>query len=270
MLETGRIHESRVENLLTLKDLGLPGSGQAFYEKLIALQQVLKSKMDIPEELNRNFVTDLLSRGEPLISQMLPYIDEEDFQKMVVNVCQLFLQYVPERQKEIEGILNLRGQLHHGMDVQSFQKEHEEISGELLSLILENVYRPYYLALAERLPDYDLNHWKKNYCPVCGEKASLASLDEESGQRVLWCSFCTTGWPFPRLACPECGNSDHKELKYFYLEDDRSFQVHTCGKCKGYIKTVRRGLIKPEHLTLANAQTVCLDLLAQREGYHRR
>lgn len=257
--------------MLTLEDLGLPGSGQAFYEKLIALQQALKSQMAMPEELNRNFVTDLLNSGEPLISQMLPCIDEEDFQKMVIKVCQLFLQYVPERQKEIKDIVNLRGQLRHVMDVQSFQKEHEEISGELLSLILENVYRPYYLALAERLTGYiDLNNWKKNYCPVCGEKASLASHDEESGQRVLWCSFCTTGWPFPRMVCPECGNRDHEELKYFYLEDDRTFQVHTCGKCKGYMKAVRRGLIKPENLPLANAQTACLDLLAQQEGYHRR
>jgi len=257
---------------LNIENLGFPNDGQALYEKLIAYHQELKSQMVIPEEeLNQDIVNVLLIDERPLISRIPPRIEKEFFQEIVRKICLLFIQYVPEREKEIKDILNLNSQLYVNINSQSFLDEHKEISGDLLSLIMDNAYRPYFLALAERLSVYtDLSLWRENYCPVCGEKASLASHDEENGQRALWCSFCNIGWSFPRLVCTECGNSNHEELKCFFLEDDRSFQFHTCSRCNSYIKSVRRNIIGPENLPLVNVQTVCLDLLAEKEGYNRR
>ena len=257
--------------IMSLNDLGFSKKGQALYKKIIALQEELKSQQVIPEDqFNQDIVADMIRDGAPLISKLPPCMGRDTFQDTIHRLCLLFIQYVPERKGEIEEIMNLRSQFYAGMDIQAILKEHTQIKAELLALILENAYRPYYLALAEKLRNLnDLNTWEKHYCPVCGETASLASLDEQDGQRFLWCSYCTTGWHFRRLACLECGNINHEELKYFYLEDDSNLQVHTCTKCKSYIKTVRRGVIKQKNLPLIDAQTVCLDLLAEREGYRR-
>jgi len=256
---------------MNLNDLSFPKNGQALYKKLIALQEELKSQQVIPEDqLNEDMVAGMLRDGEPLISKMLPCMEREAFQDTVRRICLLLIRYVPERKDEIEEIMNLRSQFYAGLDIHAILKEHQQIKADLLALILEHAYRPYYLALAEKLGNLnDLNTWEKPHCPVCGETASLASLDELDGQRYLWCSYCTTGWHFRRMACLECGNINHEELRYFYLEDDKGLQVHTCSKCKSYIKTVRRGVIKKENLPLIDAQTVCLDLLAEREGFRR-
>lgn len=257
------------EKTLKLEDLGLPKDGQALYESLIALQQELKSQQAIPKkQLNQEMVDHLLKDGEPLITKILPRIKKELFQETIRQICLLYLQHVPARKDEINEILNLRSKLYPGVDLESFLHKHQKISSNLLTLVLENAYRPYFLALAERLQKHtNLENWKKNYCPVCGKKAALATIDEEDKQRILWCSFCSTGWPYLRLACPDCGNRDHEELQYIFLEDDRSFQILTCKKCKSYMKAVRSGLVKPENLPLVDAQTAALDLLAEREGY---
>lgn len=256
---------------MKLKELGFPKQGQALYEALIAVNKELQSQLTISEEtFNQVMVSESLGAGEPLARKMPPQIREELFHEAIHKICLLYIQYAPARGDEINEILNLRHKVPPGTDLQSFQKRHPAINGNLLQLVLENAYRPYYTALAERLMKYtDLRDWKKNYCPVCGKKAALASLDEAGGQRMLWCSFCTTGWPYQRLSCIECDNRDHEDLSYFYLEDDRELQIQTCNKCKSYIKTLRRTLFKPEDLPLIDAQTAALDILAEQQGYRK-
>lgn len=257
---------------MNIEQLGFPSEGQALYEKLITLQQELKSQMLIPEEdINEDIVTNLLTDERPLSSKIPPRIEDKLFKEIFHKICKLLIQYVPQREKEIKDILKLKNLLYVNIDSQTLLAEHKQISADLFAFILDNAYRPYFLALAERISGYtDLSLWRNNYCPICGEKASLASHDEENGQRTLWCSYCSIGWSFTRLICTECGNSNHEELKSFFLEDDRSFQLHTCSKCNSYIKSIRRNIIGTENLPLIDVQTVCLDLLAEKEGYNRR
>jgi len=110
-------------------------------------------------------------------------------------------------------------------------------------------------------------HWDQGFCPVCGNSPGLALLAENGG-RILICVFCRHQWPFKRILCPSCGNSDSKSISYFFSEEEQTYRVYTCDACKKYIKTVDlRLLTRPFYPPLESIVTTHLDLKAQELGY---
>ena len=109
--------------------------------------------------------------------------------------------------------------------------------------------------------------WDQGYCPVCGSSPGLALLTE-NGARILVCEFCRHQWPFKRILCPSCGNTDAKSISYFFNEEDHSYRVYTCDVCRKYLKTVdTRQLTRPFYPPLESIVTAHLDLKAQQMGY---
>ena len=141
-----------------------------------------------------------------------------------------------------------------------------------MTLLARNSIRPIFEVYADRMQKYiNRESWQRNHCPVCGSKPGMAELMKDDGKRFLVCSFCGTDWQFARLKCPYCGNDNHKELKYFYLdEDSRGYRIDVCKKCRKYIKTIDRRQIGEELiLPLEDVGTLHLDFIAQKEGYAR-
>ncbi len=109
--------------------------------------------------------------------------------------------------------------------------------------------------------------WDHGYCPVCGNSAGLAFLAENGG-RVLVCDFCRHQWPFKRILCPSCGNTDSKSISYFFSEEEQTYRVYTCDACKKYIKTIDlRRMTRPFYPPLESIVTTHLDFQAQEMGY---
>lgn len=116
----------------------------------------------------------------------------------------------------------------------------------------------------------ETDKWLKGYCPVCGSPPAMAYLRKDDGKRILWCQFCGTKWSFLRMKCPFCSNEDQNTLKYFFAEENDSYRVYICDKCKKYVKTIdQRKMREDENLDLGwkNIETLALDFLAQKEGY---
>jgi FdhE protein len=69
------------------------------------------------------------------------------------------------------------------------------------------------------------------------------------------------------LLCP-LRNDEPNTINYISVEDDPAYQIYTCDKCKGYLKTYdERTTGKTTDLFIANIETIYLDLLAQEKGY---
>ncbi|MDZ7261007.1 MAG: formate dehydrogenase accessory protein FdhE, partial [candidate division KSB1 bacterium] len=112
--------------------------------------------------------------------------------------------------------------------------------------------------------------WLKGYCPICGNLPGMARLEQETGQRILWCSFCHAQWNFPRIQCPFCSNNDHDRLKYFFIEEESPYRVDVCENCGKYLKTIDERRLPEEreiYLPIEDLATYELDMAAEKEGY---
>jgi FdhE protein len=93
---------------------------------------------------------------------------------------------------------------------------------------------------------------------------------KENGQRYLICYFCDFQWPWERLKCPFCENTDHKKLHYLYAEGQEACRIDLCDECKQYIKTVdSRKLGHEPYPDIEDITTLHLDILAAEKGYKK-
>lgn len=79
--------------------------------------------------------------------------------------------------------------------------------------------------------------WPHGHCPVCASLPLIGELREKAGFRYVSCSFCSTRYRVPRLACAFCGEKEAKKLAYFSADDEKGYRVEVCESCKMYIKS---------------------------------
>ena len=114
-----------------------------------------------------------------------------------------------------------------------------------------------------------------NRCPQCAGAPQLSILENaaagqaEGGSRQLLCATCLTAWPFRRVLCPHCGESDERKLGYFHAQTFDHVRVDACESCRHYLKSIdlgRFGLAVPIVDEVAGA---ALDLWARDHGYEK-
>ncbi|MFW6192539.1 MAG: formate dehydrogenase accessory protein FdhE [Gemmatimonadota bacterium] len=77
-------------------------------------------------------------------------------------------------------------------------------------------------------------------CPVCGHPpvvGLIADEQEVENRRRLVCSLCATAWPFPRLTCPACGETEPDLLGHYVAEEWPHLRLEECESCGRYLKT---------------------------------
>lgn len=82
------------------------------------------------------------------------------------------------------------------------------------------------------------------HCPSCGAlpQVSVFTSGGEAlvtGQRTLECSRCGASWPYPRMVCAGCGESETAKLP-IYADHDvfPHLRVDACDTCRTYLVTV--------------------------------
>lgn len=78
---------------------------------------------------------------------------------------------------------------------------------------------------------------KPNVCPHCGHAPQLGVLRMEGNGEALRlaCSLCRREWPFRRITCPQCGETDHQKLVFYSTPGFPNVQVQTCLTCSTYL-----------------------------------
>lgn len=112
-------------------------------------------------------------------------------------------------------------------------------------------------------------HWKKEYCPVCGQLPAMAQLvrTQKGRERDLICGCCASRWRYQRMACPSCLNEEQESLNLIEAEEIDHIRIDTCDKCKGYLKTYTEE--GDEEVILADWTTIHLDVIARDAGFKR-
>jgi hypothetical protein len=111
--------------------------------------------------------------------------------------------------------------------------------------------------------------WEHGHCPNCHSWPLLGEFRGLEQTRFLRCGWCATGWEFPRLRCPFCGNHDHRTIGFFHVEgEENRYRAATCDECHGYVKMVSTlSALSPPQLLVADLATLHLDLAAAEKGY---
>jgi formate dehydrogenase accessory protein FdhE len=106
-------------------------------------------------------------------------------------------------------------------------------------------------------------------CPFCEAKPVAGALRPEGdgGKRFLICGFCATEWPFTRLICPNCGETNVDKLAVYTASQFPHVRVEACDSCRRYIKTV--DLTKNGHAVpiVDELATLPLNLWAEEHEY---
>jgi len=225
----------------------------------------------------------LASNAKPLLQLKGINIEKELYKEIFLDL----LSFVAELRPETVPVMNtLRENVDElnfpaiidefiADDSAYFAKAAEElgVSEELFIFVLDHSLRPFLRIYAstyqEALANDEFQSWNlPTICPICGSKSHFSRLRTNDGRRFMFCDRCFSEWEARYLQCIYCGNNEPGSIKYMSIENDEAYQIYTCEKCKGYLKTYdERQSGKPTDLYIANIETIYLDMLAQEKGY---
>lgn len=255
-----------------------------FYRDLFHAWCRLRDEIKMSLPWDEEDLRQLLREGRYLLAHKPPDIDKEQFRKVLQEIVEMVIKHFPGAEG-LKQLIALTGgeKLHEIFDrITGFDREQlagfliehgwEEKEGPEVSLpayVFFAALTPFYLSLAGEVSKrVDFILWKEGYCPICGQKPSMARLRKEDGARFLECGLCHTQWQFSRMECPFCRNKDFEKQQFFYTEEHSGRRVQLCERCKSYLKTVAEKELEGEIiLELDNIFTTELDYLARREGY---
>ena len=146
------------------------------------------------------------------------------------------------------------------------------VDPDVLATMLDWAARPALRAAAAALaPLLAGARWSRGHCPACGALPTLSVVRGKEHERWLLCGRCGTGWAFPRVRCPSCGESDHERLGYLHAAGEGEYRrAEVCDGCGCYVKSV--ALLDPpdaDRLLELDLETAALDFVALEGGYTR-
>jgi FdhE protein len=146
------------------------------------------------------------------------------------------------------------------------------IDAASLATLLDHAARPALRAAVGRIRGQVTRaRWSRGTCPACGAAAALGGLRGPEHERRLYCARCGTGWTFPRVRCPSCGEREHERLGLLHPAGERDYRrIEVCESCRAYIKTVAL-LDEPDadRVVSLDLETAGLDFVAIERGYRR-
>lgn len=74
-------------------------------------------------------------------------------------------------------------------------------------------------------------------CPYCSHPPQAGVLRAEGqGEALsLVCSLCRREWPYRRLTCPGCGETDAEKLEFHDSPAFPAARIQSCRTCSGYL-----------------------------------
>lgn len=244
-------------------------------------QQIRLSKEYVADKINITKV--LANSSKPVIRSINFKIDANQYKGLYINLLQFLKNNRPEVTETIVRISEHIDQLDFELlpskiiaDEQEYFLEFAkriEVPHELFFFTVDHALRPYLRLLANPYYDNfledDFPDWKSpNVCPFCGCKSHFSRIRMDDSRRFMFCDRCFTEWSVRYLYCVHCGNDEPGTISYISLENDGAYQIYTCDKCKGYLKSYdERESGKTTDLFIANIETIYLDMLAKERGY---
>ena len=108
-------------------------------------------------------------------------------------------------------------------------------------------------------------------CPHCGHPPQAGCLrpQGDGAAMSLVCSLCLAEWPFSRLCCPACGQSDHHKIVFYSSAEFAHLEVQVCDSCTAYLHVVHLEKDKQAIPDVDELAALPLDVWARDKGYHK-
>jgi formate dehydrogenase maturation protein FdhE len=105
--------------------------------------------------------------------------------------------------------------------------------------------------------------WPSGQCPICGSGPALAESRGLEQRRRLRCDRCAADWPGEHFRCPFCGESDHRVLRYTFVQGEQDrYRLSICDRCGGRIKIMATlAPLSPPGLLVAEMASIHLELI---------
>jgi FdhE protein len=245
----------------------------AYYRRLLPILVQAREAVD-PLALDPGEAQEKIDRGEPVLRGEELRFFTPPAESLFFQVYQAVAGDDPP-QGPIKGktIGRLLRQYMDG-DCSSIENTASRLGmdGARLQVILQNTLKPFLHVWREALmPGVDVSTWQKGDCPFCGSLPLLAELRGPERARHLRCGLCGADWPFPRLQCVTCGNTEAASLGILQPEGGlQRISVQTCRVCHGFLKMVISvDPIPADLLPVEDLATLSLELIAGSRGYVR-
>ncbi|WP_160724480.1 formate dehydrogenase accessory protein FdhE [Bacillus sp. USDA818B3_A] len=249
---------------------------QELQREIAELQEKWMLQLD-PERIRLNHEKSAMEAGVPIAA--LTAIDFEIllFLQWVDEVIDLLIKNNPPlkpKLSEIGSLLNKETAILWMEEAFAFNQlyfiafaEEHGLEEWIPQFLAETALRPYLRQIAEKVQPEIHRAVPGAGCPVCGEPARLAAV-EEDGKKMIHCPRCLVHWSARRLECSHCGNEDHQTIYFLEIEGDVTSKIQVCEECNGYIKIIdiRQYITKPQ-VTLLDLNSIHLDMVAQEHGY---
>ncbi|MGQ0540167.1 MAG: formate dehydrogenase accessory protein FdhE, partial [Gemmatimonadaceae bacterium] len=125
---------------------------------------------------------------------------------------------------------------------QHLRTNHLHSPTAFLAVLLDHAVRPALRAGAVAVQSVLADvRWSRGTCLACGSLPLLAELrgGDYERSRTLRCGRCACAWSYHRLACPTCGERDHRRLSYLHVDGESEHRRAECCKtCGFYLKAV--------------------------------
>jgi hypothetical protein len=146
-----------------------------------------------------------------------------------------------------------------------------DLDSEVLEWAGRQLGRPFFHRLGELLAaEAGASVGARPTCPSCGGPPRYSRLERDEGRRFLWCDLCNVQWPFRRLTCPFCGNTEQQKLGYLSIEQEAHHRIDVCEVCRCYLRAVdERGLSEGQRVDflVEDLGTVHLCMVTEGQGY---
>lgn len=284
--EKAKAYEEKLEKEITGVLEGMPEYEKLLdmYRDMLLAQQRTKAKLpEVKVDMDANRAGVCANASMTLLHESGAALEMELakalFDELKAKAKEHGEEYVEEAGKIEEAIASgkldisaLLQEAFEGSPVEEMKKKvmDMDLDPHFLNLLVFSSLRPNLEAYAEKLmPMLNESDWEKHYCPVCGHLPYISKLVGEEGKRVLCCPACSCEWRYPRLKCVNCGIEDHEKLRMLYAEgESKDRYADVCDNCKRYLKLIdTRKLAEQPIMQVADAGTLHIDLIAQREGF---
>lgn len=123
-----------------------------------------------------------------------------------------------------------------------------------------------HLAGGALLPDHTTGR-----CPVCDSLPLLAILRPEGdgAKRSLQCSLCLYEWPYRRVLCPWCGETNKDKLPRYTAEECDNVRIEACDTCKHYLKSFDLTVNGHAVPIVDEVALAALDVWAVEQGFRK-
>ncbi|MEH7155427.1 formate dehydrogenase accessory protein FdhE [Neobacillus drentensis] len=250
---------------------------QDLQKEIVLLQDKWKQQMN-PATITTNLDKASIEAGVPAIALTSINFEISLFVQCVEEINSILINYDPQLESKLAGISSLLTDetvTRWIEETVSFNHlyfvnfaEENGLEEWIPHFLAETAFRPYLQKVAEIVQPEITHGIPGAGCPVCGEPARLATI-EEDGKKMIQCPRCLVNWNAKRLECAHCGNEDHKTIKFLTIEGDAVSQIQVCEECNGYIKIIDiRQYIEKPSAALLDLNSIHLDYVAQDNGYH--